>query len=111
VLVIGKARANAPDLRCSRPSPPTLAAAADPLSRNTHTQQQNVQYVCMFLNNGEPGQLKKVQASVTAARKVFRVMRVSLNSWGFLASERDAAAARCRLPARACSATRTLNPP
>jgi hypothetical protein len=29
----------------------------------------------MFLSAGQPGQLRKVQASVTAARKVFRVMR------------------------------------
>lgn len=34
-----------------------------------------VQYACMFLSAGEPGNLKKVQASVTAARKVFRIMR------------------------------------
>lgn len=35
------------------------------------------QYLCLFLSAGQPGQLKKVQASVTAARKVFRIMRVS----------------------------------
>ena len=29
----------------------------------------------MFLSAGEPGNIKKIQASVTAARKVFRVMR------------------------------------
>lgn len=34
-----------------------------------------VQYACLFLSAGEPGNLKKVQASVTAARKVFRIMR------------------------------------
>ncbi|KAF5833224.1 peroxisomal biogenesis factor 11 [Dunaliella salina] len=34
-----------------------------------------IQYVCMFLSANEPGNIKKVQASVTAARKVFRVMR------------------------------------
>ncbi|GFR43503.1 hypothetical protein Agub_g4592, partial [Astrephomene gubernaculifera] len=34
-----------------------------------------IQYACMFLSAGEPGNLKKVQASVTAARKVFRIMR------------------------------------
>jgi len=34
-----------------------------------------VQYLCMFLSAGEPGNLKKIQASVTAARKVFRIMR------------------------------------
>lgn len=36
-----------------------------------------LQYACMFISAGEPGNIKKVQASVTAARKVFRVMRVS----------------------------------
>lgn len=35
------------------------------------------QYACLFASAGEPGNLKKVQASVTAARKVFRIMRVS----------------------------------
>lgn len=34
-----------------------------------------VQYLCLFLSAGQPGNLKKVQASVTAARKVFRIMR------------------------------------
>jgi hypothetical protein len=34
-----------------------------------------IQYACMFLSAGEPGNIKKIQASVTAARKVFRVMR------------------------------------
>lgn len=34
-----------------------------------------IQYACMFISAGEPGQIKKIQASVTAARKVFRVMR------------------------------------
>lgn len=34
-----------------------------------------IQYACMFLSAGEPGQIKKIQASVTAARKVFRVLR------------------------------------
>ena len=34
------------------------------------------QYVCMFLSAGEPGNIKKIQTSVAAARKVFRVMRV-----------------------------------
>jgi hypothetical protein len=36
-----------------------------------------LQYLCLFLSAGQPGNLKKVQASVTAARKVFRIMRVS----------------------------------
>jgi hypothetical protein len=36
-----------------------------------------LQYLCLFLSAGQPGQLKRVQASVTAARKVFRIMRVS----------------------------------
>eukprot|EP00882_Tetradesmus_deserticola_P000620 GHRQ01000677.1.p1 GENE.GHRQ01000677.1~~GHRQ01000677.1.p1 ORF type:complete len:252 (+),score=112.71 GHRQ01000677.1:194-949(+) len=34
-----------------------------------------VQYLCLYLSAGQPGNLKKVQASVTAARKVFRIMR------------------------------------
>ncbi|GIL49947.1 hypothetical protein Vafri_6243 [Volvox africanus] len=34
-----------------------------------------IQYACMFISAGEPGNIKKIQASVTAARKVFRVMR------------------------------------
>jgi hypothetical protein len=34
-----------------------------------------IQYACMFLSAGQPGQIKKVQTSVTAARKVFRIMR------------------------------------
>mmetsp|Transcript_16710 Transcript_16710/g.28681 ORF Transcript_16710/g.28681 Transcript_16710/m.28681 type:complete len:237 (+) Transcript_16710:118-828(+) len=34
-----------------------------------------IQYVCMFLSANEPGNIKKIQASVTAARKVFRIMR------------------------------------
>lgn len=34
-----------------------------------------IQYACMFISAGEPGNIKKVQASVTAARKIFRVMR------------------------------------
>mmetsp|Transcript_14982 Transcript_14982/g.32478 ORF Transcript_14982/g.32478 Transcript_14982/m.32478 type:complete len:241 (+) Transcript_14982:194-916(+) len=34
-----------------------------------------IQYACMFLSAGEPGNIKKIQTSVTAARKVFRVMR------------------------------------
>jgi hypothetical protein len=41
-----------------------------------------LQYLCLFLSAGQPGQLKKVQASVTAARKVFRIMRVSSSSKG-----------------------------
>lgn len=41
-----------------------------------------VQYACLFASAGEPGKLRKVQASVTAARKVFRIMRVSFSlSW------------------------------
>lgn len=34
-----------------------------------------VQYLCLYLSAGQPGNLKKVQASVTAARKIFRIMR------------------------------------
>ena len=36
----------------------------------------SLQYACLFLSAGEPGNIKKIQASVTAARKVFRIMRV-----------------------------------
>ena len=36
-----------------------------------------MQYACMFISAGEPGNVKKIQASVAAARKVFRIMRVS----------------------------------
>lgn len=32
-----------------------------------------IQYTCMFISAGEPGNAKKIQASVAAARKVFRV--------------------------------------
>lgn len=35
-----------------------------------------VQYVAMFISAGQPGDVKKIQASVAAARKVFRIMRV-----------------------------------
>lgn len=34
-----------------------------------------VQYAAMFISAGSPGDAKKVQASVAAARKVFRIMR------------------------------------
>lgn len=34
-----------------------------------------IQYACMFISAGQPGNVKKIQASVTAARKIFRVMR------------------------------------
>lgn len=34
-----------------------------------------IQYACMFISAGQPGNVKKIQASVTAARKVFRIMR------------------------------------
>jgi hypothetical protein len=55
---------------CMQPSSPPLHTCATRLPAL-------LQYLCMFLSAGEPGQLKKVQASVTAARKVFRIMRVS----------------------------------
>ena len=35
-----------------------------------------LQYTCMFISAGEPGNAKKVQASVAAARKVFRILGV-----------------------------------
>eukprot|EP00210_Caulerpa_lentillifera_P005690 g5442.t1 len=34
-----------------------------------------IQYACLFLSAGEPGQIKKIQASVAAARKVFRILK------------------------------------
>jgi len=34
-----------------------------------------VQYAAMFISAGNPGDAKKVQASVAAARKVFRILR------------------------------------
>jgi hypothetical protein len=36
------------------------------------------QYAAMFVAAGEPGNVKKIQASVATARKVFRIMRVRL---------------------------------
>ena len=36
----------------------------------------SMQYTCMFISAGEPGNAKKIQASVAAARKVFRVFGV-----------------------------------
>lgn len=35
-----------------------------------------LQYAAMFISAGEPGNAKKVQTSVAAARKVFRILRV-----------------------------------
>lgn len=40
-----------------------------------------LQYACMFISANEPGNVKKIQASVTAARKIFRVFRVSWHRW------------------------------
>lgn len=37
-----------------------------------------VQYAAMFVSAGEAGDAKKVQTSVAAARKVFRIFRVSM---------------------------------
>ena len=36
-----------------------------------------LQYAAMFVSAGEAGDAKKVQTSVAAARKVFRIFRVS----------------------------------
>jgi hypothetical protein len=38
----------------------------------------SLQYTCMFISAGEPGNAKKIQASVAAARKVFRVFGVRM---------------------------------
>lgn len=65
-----------------------------PASKRTHTHKQKqcfngflakadgkdkltalIQYAAMFVSAGEPGSAKKVQGSVAAARKVFRVFR------------------------------------
>lgn len=35
------------------------------------------QYSCLLISAGEPGNFKKIQASMVSARKVFRIMRVS----------------------------------
>lgn len=43
-----------------------------------------VQYLCLYLSAGQPGNLKKVQASVTAARKIFRIMRPLESMTGIL---------------------------
>jgi len=34
-----------------------------------------IQYACLFLCAGAPGNIKKIQASVAAARKVFRILK------------------------------------
>jgi hypothetical protein len=39
-----------------------------------------VQYAAMFVAAGQPGDVKKLQASVATARKVFRIMRVRLSN-------------------------------
>ncbi len=60
------------------PQPPSvLAPAGAQTLTTTNRPRQLLQYACLFASAGEPGNLKKVQASVTAARKVFRIMRVS----------------------------------
>jgi hypothetical protein len=43
-----------------------------------------LQYAAMFVAAGQPGDVKKVQASVAAARKVFRIMRVGAALLSFL---------------------------
>lgn len=43
-----------------------------------------VQYAAMFISAGQAGDVKKIQASVAAARKVFRIMRVRSGCpWGW----------------------------
>lgn len=34
-----------------------------------------IQYACLLLSAGEPGNIKKIQSSVAAARKVFRILK------------------------------------
>lgn len=36
------------------------------------------QYACLMISAGEPGNAKKVQTSVAAGRKVFRILRVCM---------------------------------
>lgn len=40
-----------------------------------------LQYTCMFISAGEPGNAKKIQASVAAARKVFRILGVCIQAF------------------------------
>lgn len=52
--------------------------------------QPCLQYAAMFVAAGQPGNVKKIQASVATARKVFRIMRVGAGwvLWGVAVCER-----------------------
>ncbi len=53
---------------------------AEPVTSNQSALNQSslvLQYAAMFVSAGEAGDAKKVQTSVAAARKVFRIFRVS----------------------------------
>ena len=41
-------------------------------------QPIGAQYACLMISAGEPGNAKKIQTSVAAGRKVFRILRVCL---------------------------------
>jgi hypothetical protein len=64
---------------CRRKSNAMLSPAHRP---NAHCPRlPPLQYAAMFVAAGEPGNVKKVQASVATARKVFRIMRVNPAAW------------------------------
>ena len=69
---------------CAPPPPPTPPPT--PTHPPTHpphpprTPTPTLQYAAMFVAAGQPGDVKKVQASVAAARKVFRIMRVGVRA-------------------------------
>lgn len=53
---------------------------AEPVTSNESALNKSslvLQYAAMFVSAGEAGDAKKVQTSVAAARKVFRIFRVS----------------------------------
>ena len=55
--------------------PPTPCAL--PSAHQPFPPCSTLQYAAMFVAAGQPGDVKKIQASVATARKVFRIMRVS----------------------------------
>ena len=75
------------NLRCRARAPLSTHALPLPLP------PPHSQYAAMFVAAGQPGNVKKVQASVATARKVFRIMRVG--------AARLLGGAACTLQARA----------
>ena len=73
-------RALAPPLA----APPALRPAPrlphTPLTSHPSPLPPGTQYAAMFASAGQPGEAKKVQASVATARKVFRVLRVRVRA-------------------------------